>query len=233
MATVVVEINPRKMLKALLYMIALLLSLNVLGIIINAHFDYRIAKGMAKIIDFDLEKNIPTLYSTLALIFSSALLFFIASEYRKTKQHNILWFTLSAIFLFLAVDETASLHEHLLKPTRDFLGTSGLLYYAWVIPYSIGLMALGVVYSKFLHSLPKKTKWLFITSGAIFVLGAIGFEMLSGWQAEVSGKRTYLYMIFYTCEEALEMTGIAIFIYALLSHIVNEMGYRRIVISSD
>ena len=74
---------------------------------------------------------------------------------------------------------------------------------------------------------------MFITSGAIFVLGAIGFEMLSGWQAEVSGKRTYLYMIFYTCEEALEMTGIAIFIYALLSHIVNEMGYRRIVISSD
>lgn len=214
-------------------MIAVLLILNILGIIIAARFDYSIVKGMAKLFNFNLEKNIPTLYSTLALVFSSALLFFIAFEYKKIKQDNIQWFALSAIFSFLAVDEMAAIHEHFLRPTRDFIGASGFLYYAWVVPYSIGLMVLGVVYSNFLYLLPKKTKWLFIISCAVFIIGAIGFEMLGGWQAESSGPRTYLYMIFFTCEETLEMTGISIFIYALLSHIVNELGYRRIVISSD
>jgi hypothetical protein len=75
---------------------------------------------------------------------------------RKTKNPYILWIILSIIFLFLSVDNISSIHERLATPTRYLLGTSGFLYYAWVIPYSMALCVFVPLYSKFLLSLPKK-----------------------------------------------------------------------------
>ena len=64
---------------------------------------------------------------------------------------------------------------------------------------------------------------MFIFSGAMYVIGALGFEMLEGLQAYVNGKQNIIYTLIYTIEELLEMLAIVLFIYALLSYINLEL----------
>jgi hypothetical protein len=63
---------------------------------------------------------------------------------------------------------------------------------------------------------------LFFVSGSLFVLGAIGFELIGGQHADMYGTNNITYEIITTCEELLEMLGIALFIYTLLSFMGKE-----------
>jgi len=141
------------------------------------------------------------------------------------------WLGLAIIFLFLSIDETASFHERLITPVRESLNTSGLLYYAWVIPYGIALTVFVIAYLKFLMSLPKNIMILFVVSGATFVSGALGFELVGGRYVEIHGSSNLLYSFFYTCEEFLEMLGIVIFIYTLLTYIVSQFKFFELSVN--
>ena len=134
-----------------LYLISFLLFANILGIVATYYFDP--VSGLVILFDFNSERNIPTLYSSIALIFSSILLAVIAFESKKLDRPHISWLGLSLIFLFLSIDEMASIHESLIFPVRNFFGTSGFLYYAWVIPYGVVLVFFIIAYSKFLFQL--------------------------------------------------------------------------------
>jgi hypothetical protein len=71
-------------------------------------------------------------------------------------------------------------------------------------------------------------------SGAIFVTGAIGFEILGSGIDERLGETAILtnlsYQIFMTTEESLEMLGIVMFIHTLLSYLNQYHGVREIMI---
>jgi len=211
--------------------ILLLLAANIIGIVATTYLDYELVRGLVRFFDFNTEKNIPTFYSAIALLVSSALLFYIALTYKKSNSSCLPWFWLALIFLFLSLDEMVSIHEHLIDPVRETFETSGLLFYAWVIPYGIALILFVLAYSKFLLALPRKIMILFLLSGAIFVSGAIGFELLGGNQKELFGSDSLLYCIFYTCEEFLEMLGIALFNYTLLTYIGSQ--FKPITVTID
>ena len=85
-------------------------------------------------------------------------------------------------------------------------------------------MAFVAAYAKFLLDLPSRTRVLFISSGILFVTGAIGFELIGGWYADKHGTGNITYALITTCEELLEMLGIALFIYTLLKYIVDTFG---------
>ncbi|GAB4381454.1 MAG: hypothetical protein Kow00121_40030 [Elainellaceae cyanobacterium] len=55
-------------------------------------------------------------------------------------------------------------------------------------------------------------------AGGIYILGALIFELFSGQYAQIHG-RTGMFHVFATLEELLEMLGVVIFIYALLSYL--------------
>lgn len=226
-----IYLSPEMILKKNLCLIMILLAANLIGLILKLFFFHDYVYGLGPMFNFNTEMNVPTLYSSFALICASILLFIIGYLHKKINLSYLPWFGLSLIFLFLSIDETSSIHERLTAPVKESLNTSGLLFYAWVIPYSIGLMVFLLVYARFLLNLPKKTMILFIVSGCIFVTGAIGFELLGGRQAEQFGPNDLLYSLFYTCEELLEMLGIAIFIYALLTYLVNKFEVMKINIS--
>ena len=59
----------------------------------------------------------------------------------------------------------------------------------------------------------------FLLSAVLYVGGAAGVESLSQLYAGIAGKSTPLYVVLATLEEALEMAGIALLIYALLEHL--------------
>ena len=116
-----------------------------------------------------------------------------------------------------------SLHEKFIEPLRTSLNTGGVLYYAWVIPGAIFAIAVFLGFLKFINALPTKTKRLFLTAGAVFVGGALGMELLSGAYAELYADENFVTAILTSIEEFMEMIGIVIFIYALLSYISSEL----------
>jgi hypothetical protein len=118
----------------------------------------------------------------------------------------------------VAIDEAVAIHEYFTEVFRNSLNLSGYLYYAWVIPYGIGVLALAFAYIPFFLKLDLRMFKLMMLSGAVFITGAIGLELIGGkWFVEGSPKLTL--MILYTVEELLEMVGVSIFIYSLLWYI--------------
>jgi hypothetical protein len=173
------------------------------------------------VFNVNVEGNIPTLFSSLQLVAAAVLLSGIGYCHRHEGQPYALWYALAVIFLFLAIDETSALHENLTVRVRTALGTSGYLYFAWVIPYGIAVLLLAAVFARFLLRLPRSTMSYFIMSGTIYLAGTLGFEMLGGNYISLPGAQEITYSVIYTVEEALEMIGIALFIYALMKYITS------------
>jgi hypothetical protein len=213
------KIEPAFVLRILLSAIFILLCLNTMGIIYL--YNYEVGSMASRIITwvhFDREANIPTFYSAVNLVLASLLLLTTFGLSRRKGDNYLGWLGLGIVFMFLAFDEAASLHEALIGISQRTFNTSGYLYYAWFIPYVAGLIILVLIYIPFLKKLPKRTFWLFAVSGAIFLAGAVGFEMIGGKVVQDQGF-SGLYAVCSTLEETLEMVGIALFIFSILDYL--------------
>jgi hypothetical protein len=191
------------------------------------------------------DANAPTWYSSFALLLCSVLLAAIAAaKKRRSDRYTLHWAALSVIFLLMSIDEVATIHEALGETVGAvaelFIGYApgGLLYAAWVIPGAIFVLVVALAYLRFFFHLPSSTKLWFLVAAALFVGGAIGMEMLSarlssfyGWEnlENVPDNVKMVIAIQTAIEELLEMLGVIVFIYALLSYAssyVNEITLR-------
>ena len=219
------EFVPGKTLKTLLATIFVLLIGNIITIYLLPILDYNYNNSFIRLFNFDTEQNVPTTFSFLILGFSSILLRHIAKSHKKNNLDYKIWLFLSFIFMFLALDEALSLHEILSSIMHKLFGLEGFLYYAWVIPYGLALLISLIPLTKFLFKLPVEISRLFLISGAIFVIGAIGLEIFEGNIHSNDGRWNMNYNILYSIEETLEMLGISLFIYALLRYIlISKIG---------
>lgn len=165
------------------------------------------------------EGKIPTWYSACTLLFSSLLLVTIAFAKRvKRDRYFLHWIGLAIIFLWMSLDEATEIHEMTSDPLQSALNTKGLLYFAWVIPAIAFLMIFAVVYHRFVIDLPPKTRHLFLVAGVIYISGVLGMEMVGANYWSLYGENL-TYGIMATVEEILEMSGILVFIYALLDYL--------------
>jgi len=228
-----INLNPKDVFTRLLSLIFLLFIANSAGIISKFYLGHGRLYGLIDLFSFDMEKNIPTFFSYLILVLCSFILLIISLKHKAMQSGYLYWLGLAILFFFLAIDEIASLHEQITIPVRQALDTKGIFYFAWIIPYSIFLIAFILLYSKFLLSLPKNIMSLFFLSGIIYVTGAVGFELLGGKQYELYGANNIQFAIYYTCEELLEMLGISLFIYALLTYVRQEFIQLNIVLTID
>lgn len=175
--------------------------------------------GVSRLFNFDKERNVPTYYSTILLFTCCPLLYLhgvLSDVEQKTRAS---WMTLALIFLFLSMDESIGIHERISKLIGENLVVSGYLYFAWVIPYGILVVAFLLYFFNFLKKLPTQTFYLFIGSGLLYVSGAIGMEMLGANEASTNSLKTIEYAIYMTIEESLEISGISLFIFALVRHL--------------
>ncbi len=104
--------------------------------------------------------------------------------------------------------------QHLPKKTQHLF-----LLAAWVIVGIPLVIFFAVKYFKFLLHLPKKTQHLFLLAATVYLSGTLGMEMLGGILREYFGRLGIITAIGILIEELLEMTGIVIFIYALLAYL--------------
>lgn len=226
-------LRPQQVVRFFSWIVVLLTLAHLGGLFSTFVLGYDNIFGIIPMFTLNREQNIPAFYATLTLLFCGLLLAIIA--YGKRKSHGAYfyhWAVLSGLFIFLSVDEWLAIHEGLTRPLRSALNTGGYLFYAWVIPYGLGLVVLGLIYLRFFANLPRKTLALFGIAFLVFVSGAIGMEMIGGpidWQF---GRDSPPYALVSTIEEVLEMGGVVIFIYALLAYITNEFDQVHITISS-
>lgn len=178
---------------------------------------------------FDEEANIPTFLAFGLLLFCSVLLALIAARAFLARQaFRFHWALLAALFLLIAFDEAAALHERLSGPVRAALDASGWLYFAWIVPFGGFVAVLALLYLPFLRRLPAPFGRLFVLSAALYVGGALGMEMPGAAYYEAHGKRNFTYQLLTTVEETLEMLGAAVFGYALMRFLAHAGGGVRL-----
>lgn len=163
------------------------------------------------------EGNVPTWYSSALLLTAGLLLTHISDRCsRRGGDYPRLWRLLAALFIYMSLDEAIEIHEYLvyLVPFE----TGGALYFAWVIPASVIVLGLGLLYLPFLRHLPDASRRRFITAAVLFVGGALLMELPLGWWADRAGDDNLVYGLLDWAEETLELSGVTVFIIALARH---------------
>ena len=174
--------------------------------------------GYGRIFDLDREGNVPSWYSGVSLLFCASLLWLISHAARAASDpYSKEWRLMAGIFVGLSLDEVAALHERTMEPLRA-LHLTGFLHYSWVVLAFPFLMWLGLRLRKFIFALPSATRNWFLISGTIFVLGAVGIEMIGAKVLEINGNGAGARLL-SVLEETMEMTGILLFIRALLTYL--------------
>lgn len=211
-------LNPRTPIRVIAIAIAVLVAANLATLAARiAGHDYLL--GLLPLFDFNGEGNLPTLFSVLLLAGAATLLFVLGAVDAHVARRG--WFWLGTVFVFLALDEGAGIHDGLALPLRTLLGTGGVLYFAWVIPYALLAGAVLVTSMPLLRRLPAATRNLFLLAGGLYVGGALGMELIEGYQVTLDGgHKRGLFFVWVAIEESLEMVGLAVFIHALLRHLV-------------
>lgn len=139
------------------------------------------------------------------------------------------WWLLAAVFLAISIDETAAIHDRLVRPLRDAFGTTGVLYYPWVgIALVLGAVFL-VLQLGFLRHLGNPTRRNLVLAGVVFVTGAAGLEMVEGVVAsQGAGEDSVYYLLLVMVEELLEVGAVMWVICILLSHLSRWLDQPRL-----
>jgi len=188
--------------------------------------------GLNRLFDLNGEANLPALFSTLLFLINSGLLLLAGGIDRQVDNVSIRhsWTVLASVFLFLAVDENAGIHEMLIKVVKSLRHTGGILYFAWVIPYGVATIFLGGLLWPWFRNLDKRTQRYFGASAMLFISGALGMEMINGRYLEsVQFEIVLNYQLMMALEEILEMSGLILFTHSLLAFIQRHRGLNLLV----
>jgi hypothetical protein len=186
-------------------------------------------REIARQFDPDEENNLASYYQIVTLQFCALLLALTSWAKRGASDRYYLhWRALALIFLLLSVDEAASLHEATAEHLRGALHMGDYFHFAWVVPAIVFVLIVAISYLRFLLSLPAGTGWLFVIAGAFYVGGAVGMEIVGGHLRKLHGEQSPQYAAGTVAEEVLEIIGVWIFIYALLSYLSRQVKELRI-----
>lgn len=215
--------------------IAALVALDVAHHVLYRVLHRDVAFGFHTVFSLSGEQNVPTWYASGALLVSGALFSLVAHAKRAAADrfaHH--WQGLGAIFVLLSLDEAAALHDGLNLVANSLGSVGGPFRWGWVLFAMAAVLGVGIAYLRFFLSLAPRFQRLFFAAAALFVGGAVGCEMLGAaqWRDGVE-LQSLGYAITSSLEETLEMCGIALLIYALLSYITATLPNLAIRFHGD
>lgn len=223
-----ISLKPKRV-ATIFAIVSLIMVLGHIGGRISNHF-YGRTFGFY-FFDINREDSIPTFVASMGLGICSILLFIVGYLVRRKKLSDFpYWIGLAIFFLYMAIDETVRIHEKMGGPLREIFDPEALYDMVWLIPYGALTILIGAIYLRFILRLPRETKTLFIVSGLTYIMGAVGFEYLSGRQDALYGVANFGYQLFVVLEEGLELLGTAIFMYSILNHIQIQFGPVRFIV---
>jgi hypothetical protein len=168
------------------------------------------------------------LSSTILLLCATVLLHIARAERRGGGVDAWHWLGLAIIFCGLSIDEAVGLHEMTINPVREAFGASGMFRYAWVIPAMMFVALVGLACLGFLLRLEAIFRRRFLVAAALFVGGAVGFEMMEGALATFYSQHQLIYEAAVNLEDALEFAGELVFLHSLLLYARGSARWIRI-----
>lgn len=213
-------IAPRAVIAALAAASAALIVLSVASVLYRFEIEPGSHETLMRVANLDEEGGLGAWYESSMLLLCGLLLLLIAAVRRRDGATYVRhWAFLGAVFIYMSSDEAAALHELTINPLNDRLDAGGVLYFTWIVPAAVILLALGASYLRFLRDLAPRTRTLMLTAAALYIGGGMGFEAVSGLYADHHDKDTLIYALLTNVEEVLEMAGLLVFFGTLLSQL--------------
>ena len=180
-------------------------------------FEHGLVRLLFSLFFLDGEGNVPSIFSTWLFLINAVLFLMVWKAAGLAGDSQKIWLFLSSLFVFLAIDESISIHERLIDPLRQALDATGIFYYTWIIPYGIGIVLLSIFMIPVFWRMQKRIRFWFGLSAATYLFATIGLEMISGkYLVMMNEKKDIVWIFMITLEESLEMGGLIILVYALL-----------------
>lgn len=220
--------------------VAVLFSITVVLVILHLFWQSMIWSGVnlspfwwetAMRFNMDAEISVPTWYNQTLFLVAAAIAAMIAAvKVAHRGEYRYYWVGLAGILTYLSIDEGSGLHETLgLLDIPKKLGIDGPLFvFGWVFLGLILVATVAAIFFKFWLSLPRRTKYLLVLAAGIFIFGAIGVEMFSGYHSSIYGMDFIYNGPLVAFEEFLEHAGVIVAIYALLDY-ANRYGARLFI----
>lgn len=193
-------------------------------------FHRETAFGLVRLFDLDGEGNVPAWYASITLLAAAVLLFAVSRLCPLDQVRK--WKLLACIFVIASIDEVAQFHESAGMIVNRYVRFGGVFYFAWLVIAIPLLLVVAYMFVPFLFRLSRRVRNLSLAAGCVFLAGAVGMEMVSGVYADARGYANLGFKLLANAEEFLEMTGVAIWIYALLIHL-EELGARPALVAQD
>lgn len=170
--------------------------------------------------DLDSEPSIPTWFSVI-LLFLGSVTALITGLNEKNKIFTKYWYIIAALLLLISMDEAASFHESFGLWLGQVLGVEISLGFAtirdWVVIALISVVLVSIVLWNFVRKLPKRTTWLLIAAGMVFIAGSLGVETLH-FTAFKLEEGSFAHRLSNAAEEGTEMLGAVLVLYALMDY---------------
>lgn len=218
--TLTVRLDPARVFRYLVLAVAVLLALNVVGVVLG--YSLRDNPYAYRVIHLDREVSVGTWFAQTNLLFAAALLALVGAAARKAGDgwapH---WLALALVALYASVDEGSTLHEQTTALLRRLVGWTGAVYGPpWIIVGAAVSLVVLVVFLRFLLHLPARTRSLFLLGAAMTFTGAVVMEVVSveyaAWRPR--GIRSYGYQTLVAVEEGVEKLGVCVLVFALLDY---------------
>ena len=181
-----------------------------------------------ELVNINREANIPTWYSSALLLGAALLLITITLSSRANGRPFLGWAGLTAIFTYISVDETGTIHEKLTPILQEQLNLTGYLYFGWIIVGVALVLVVGLIYLPFVWRLSPPIRRWFILAGVLYVGGAVVVESVSANIWYLGGGTSLRFSAVGTVEEWMEMLGVITLLYGLLQYVRTEVGAVRL-----
>lgn len=178
------------------------------------------------IIDLDRENNISSFYGGTLWLIASLTSLYTSNYIRKDNKQFYFWRFLSFIFFFFAVDEWVAIHEYVGDLFAEILTSLEFGTFTWLIPGAFFILAFVLFFLYFLKSLPPTYARLILFGFLVFVLGAMGVEVLGGFAYQYYDGSSIIFRMLVQLEEMLEMMGVIIIIFAIISYLHAILNYQ-------
>jgi hypothetical protein len=135
------------------------------------------------------------------------------------------WWGLTGLFALLFVTKASGAFWRVEASLRSLDDSAG--WFGWqrsslvLVATQVTLGALvGLVFLRWVVTLPRSVKWRMLVSGILFVSGAVGAEAVSEWVWSVHGPASVQYVVSDSLETVLETTGLIVFVDGLLRQFI-------------
>ena len=204
-------ISLQKLWKLILLFFLVVIIGHIIGVYIGMNTIPGLDKPQNLFLDlfyFNSEKNITALFSSYLFIIIGLFFHVLSSDYSEQKKG---WCWLRNIAIYLACDEWFAIHDSVLNVYG--LGPLEIPYWVWV--YAVLCCFILVRLIPFIRYIPERLLRFLIIGAAVFIGGAALMEVVT-YQSQHFFSLFFQIGLFF--EDGLEMSGLLIALYGLISY---------------